>query len=297
MSPLVGPTAPTRNGGRAAVVAGSSRGIGFAVAKSLMAEGVSVVVNGRDGDVARAAADELTAMGGSAVAVSGDVADEEVAQEMIHSAVRAYGGVDIVINCAGAAEPAGSSILTMTTREFFAQLDAHLVSSFELVRASAPLLVEQGAGAVVLTGSAASSGVFGGTGYPAGKGGVNSLAMALAADLRPHGVRVNVVCPGGRTRLSTGDDYRAHIYDLHERGLLDAGTRDLALDPAPPEYVAPLYAYLASDLASAVTGEIFSASGGFIGRYPQFQPEFVAYRGHDDAPPYTVAELAQIVTG
>ncbi|MCF8571513.1 SDR family oxidoreductase [Gordonia sp. HY002] len=279
------------------MVAGSSRGIGFAVAKALVAEGVSVVVNGRDADVARAAADELIAAGGSAVAVPGDVADDAVAQEMIDAAVLAYGTVDIVINCAGAAEPAGSSILTMTTREFFAQLDAHLVSSFELVRAAAPLLVEQGAGSVVLTGSAASAGIFGGTGYPAGKGGVNSLALALAADLRPHGIRVNVVCPGGRTRLSTGEEYRAHINDLHERGLLDAGTRDLALDPAPPEYVAPLYAYLAGDLAAAVTGEIFSASGGFIGRYPPFQPEFVAYRGHDDQPPYTVAELADILTG
>ncbi|MCF8606426.1 SDR family oxidoreductase [Gordonia sp. HY442] len=279
------------------MVAGSSRGIGFAVAKALVAEGVSVVVNGRDADVARAAADELIAAGGSAVAVPGDVADDAVAQEMIDAAVLAYGKVDIVINCAGAAEPAGSSILTMTTREFFAQLDAHLVSSFELVRAAAPLMVERGSGSIVLTGSAASAGIFGGTGYPAGKGGVNSLALALAADLRPHGIRVNVVCPGGRTRLSTGEEYRAHISDLHERGLLDAGTRDLALDPAPPEYVAPLYAYLAGDLASAITGEIFSASGGFIGRYPPFQPEFVAYRGHDDQPPYTVAELADIVTG
>ena len=279
------------------MVAGSSRGIGFAVAKALVAEGVSVVVNGRDADVARAAADELIAAGGSAVAVPGDVADDAVAQEMIDAAVLAYGKVDIVINCAGAAEPAGSSILTMTTREFFAQLDAHLVSSFELVRAAAPLMVERGSGSIVLTGSAASAGIFGGTGYPAGKGGVNSLALALAADLRPHGIRVNVVCPGGRTRLSTGEEYRAHINDLHERGLLDAGTRDLALDPAPPEYVAPLYAYLAGDLASAITGEIFSASGGFIGRYPPFQPEFVAYRGHDDQPPYTVAELADIVTG
>lgn len=279
------------------MVAGSSRGIGFAVAKALVAEGVSVVVNGRDADVARAAADELIAAGGSAVAVPGDVADDAVAQEMIDAAVLAYGGVDVVINCAGAAEPVGSSILTMTTREFFAQLDAHLVSSFELVRAAAPLMVERGSGSIVLTGSAASAGIFGGTGYPAGKGGVNSLALALAADLRPHGIRVNVVCPGGRTRLSTGEEYRAHINDLHERGLLDAGTRDLALDPAPPEYVAPLYAYLAGDLASAVTGEIFSASGGFIGRYPPFQPEFVAYRGHDDQPPYTVAELADIVTG
>ncbi|MCF8610251.1 SDR family oxidoreductase [Gordonia sp. HY285] len=281
--------------GKRAVVAGSSRGIGLAVAKALVAEGVSVIVNGREEAVALAAATELSAAGGVAVAVAGSAADHAIAQAMVDAAVVEFGGVDIVINCAGTAEPAGSSILTATTDEFRAQLDAHLVSSFELVRAAAPLLVAQGAGAVVLTGSAASSGMFGGIGYPAGKGGANSLAMALAAELRPNGVRVNVVCPGGKTRLSSGDDYRAHIDDLHERGLLDEGTRDIALQPAPAEYVAPLYAYLASDLATDVTGEIFSAAGGFIGEYPPFQPSFVAYRGHDDEPPYSLAEVAALI--
>ncbi|GAA4675882.1 SDR family NAD(P)-dependent oxidoreductase [Gordonia humi] len=282
--------------GRRAVVAGSTRGIGLAVARELLAQGASVVVNGRDADVARAAADELSAGDGRVLAVPGSAADEFVAQAMIDAAVSGFGGVDIVIDCAGTAEPTGSSILTMSTYEFFAQLDAHLVSSFELARAAAPLLVDQEAGAIVLTGSAAASGMFGGTGYPAGKGGVNGLTAALAADLKQYGVRVNAVCPGARTRLSTGEGYRSHIDDLYERGLLDAGTRDVALDPAPPEYVAPLYAYLASDLASDVTGRIYSASGGFIGRYPEFEPEFVAYRGHRDEPPYTLEELAGIVT-
>lgn len=281
--------------GGTAVIAGSSRGIGFEVAKALVAQGASVVVNGRDASVADAAAEQLTALGGNVIVVAGTVADDAVAQAMVDAAALAFGGVDIVINCAGAAEPVGSSILTTTTREFFAQLDSHLVSSFELVRAAAPLLTEQGSGAVVLTGSAASSGMFGGIGYPAAKGGVNSLAMALAAELRPNGVRVNVVCPGGKTRLSTGDDYRAHIDDLHRRGVLDDGMRAIALDPAPAEYVAPLYAYLASDLAAGITGEVFSASGGFIGKYPAFEPGFLAYRGHDDQPPYTLDEIAEIL--
>ncbi|WOC13343.1 3-alpha-hydroxycholanate dehydrogenase (NADP(+)) [Gordonia sp. MP11Mi] len=281
--------------GKRAVIAGSSRGIGLAVAKALVAEGVSVIVNGRDESVAQNAADELSAAGGAAVPVAGSAADQAVAQAMVDAAVVEFGGVDIVINCAGTAEPVGSSILTTTRHEFLAQLDAHLVSSFELVRAAAPRLHSQGSGTVVLTGSAASSGMFGGIGYPAGKGGVNSLAMALAAELRPSGVRVNVVCPGGKTRLSSGDDYRAHIDDLYKRGLLDEALRDIALDPAPAEYVAPLYAYLASDLAADITGEIFSAAGGFIGSYPPFQPGFVAYRGHDDQPPYTVAEVAALI--
>jgi NAD(P)-dependent dehydrogenase (short-subunit alcohol dehydrogenase family) len=277
------------------VVAGSSRGIGLAVARRLAAEGASVVVNGRDAPTAKAAAAQIVGDGGSAVPVAGNVAEPDVAAQMVSTALREFGGLDVVINCAGVAEPDGSSILTMSTQDFLAQLDAHLVTTFELVRAAAPILVEQGSGAVVTTGSAASAGNFGGTGYPAGKGGVNSLSLALAADLRPHGVRVNVVCPGGKTRLSTGAGYEAHIRDLFERGLLDEFTRDAALDPAPPEYVAPLYAYLASDLAAGITGQIYSAAGGFIGKYPVFEPGFVAYRGHEDDPPYTLEELQGIV--
>ena len=281
--------------GKRVVIAGSSRGIGRAVAEHLLAEGASVVINGRDADVVARVAADLTGRGGSAVAVAGSAADDGVAEALIAEAADRFGGLDAVINCAGIAEPERSSILTMSTADFRAQLDAHLLSTFQLARVAAPILVEQGGGAIVATGSAAAAGNFGGTGYPAAKGGVNGLALALAADLKPHGVRVNVICPGGRTRLSTGAGYEAHIRDLFERGLLDEFTRDAALDPAPPDYVAPLYAYLVSDLASEVTGQIFSAAGGFIGRYPAFEPAFVAYRGHQEEPPYTLAELHRIV--
>ena len=78
-------------------------------------------------------------------------------------------------------------------------------------------------------------------------------------------MRANVVCPGAKTRLSTGPDYEAHIAELNRRGLLDDVSMQGALDAAPPEYVAPTYAYLASDLAKDVTGQIFIAAGGFVG--------------------------------
>ncbi|HEY9310917.1 SDR family NAD(P)-dependent oxidoreductase [Williamsia sp.] len=288
---------PQALAGKRAVVAGSSRGIGLAVASKLAAEGASVVVNGRDESTAKAAAAQIVGDGGVAVPVGGNAADEATATRMVSTAMIEFGGLDVVINCAGVAEPDGSSILTMSSRDFSAQLDAHLVSTFELVRAAAPILTRQGSGAIVTTGSAASAGNFGGTGYPAGKGGVNSLSLALAADLRPHGVRVNVVCPGGKTRLSTGAGYETHIKSLFERGLLDEFTRDAALNPAPPEFVAPLYAYLASDLATGITGQIYSAAGGFIGRYPAFEPEFVAYRGHEDNPPYTLEDVHGFLAG
>ena len=153
-------------------------------------------------------------------------------------------------------------------------------------------MVAQGRGAIVNTSSFAFLGDYGGTGYPAGKGAVNSLTLAIAAELKEHGVRANVVCPGARTRLATGPDYEAHITELNRRGLLDEISMAGALDAAPPEYAAPTYTYLVSDLAAHVTGQIFIAAGGFVGRFERQTPSIVAFRGHHDEPPWTVEEIA-----
>ena len=183
------------------------------------------------------------------------------------------------------------------TSELFRDLlDAHLLTTFETCRAAAPRMVEQGGGAIVNTSSFAFLGDYGGTGYPAGKGAVNGLTMAIAAELKDQGVRANVVCPGAKTRLSTGSDYERHIADLNRRGLLDDVSMQGALDAAPPEYVAPTYAYLVSDLAKDVTGQIFIAAGGFVGKFDRQTPSIVAYRDHHDTPPWKVEEIAAAVS-
>ena len=172
-----------------------------------------------------------------------------------------------MINCAGTPGLASESILTVTSAQFRDLVDAHLGTTFETCRAAAPKMVAQGGGSIINTSSFAYLGDYGGTGYPAGKGGVNGLTLAIAAELKEHGVRANVVCPGAKTRLSTGSEYEAHIVELNRRGLLDEVSTQAALDAPPPEYVAPTYAYLAGDLAKDVTGQIFIAAGGFVGRF------------------------------
>jgi NAD(P)-dependent dehydrogenase (short-subunit alcohol dehydrogenase family) len=285
-------TAPLLEG-RAVVVSGSSRGIGRAVAAALAAEGAAVVVNGRDAAVVEAAAAELRADGARVAAVVGSAADEGVAAQLVAAAVDGFGRLDAVVNCAGTAEPPGSSILSVSHDEWRQLLDAHVTSAFAVCRAAAPALVAQGHGSIVNTSSFAFTGMFGGTGYPAGKGAVNSLTMALAAELAEHGVRANVVCPGARTRLSTGDGFERSILELHRRGLLDDGMRDAALAPAPPEYVAQLYVFLVSDLAAGVSGEVLAGAGCFIGRYARPEPAFVAWRDHGSNPPWTPAEIGE----
>ena len=214
-----------------------------------------------------------------------------MADALIDRCVAEFGGISALVNCAGTPEPSGSSILSVTSAQFRDLLDAHLLTTFETCRAAAPRMVAQGGGAIVNTSSFAFLGDYGGTGYPAGKGGVNGLTLAIAAELSEHGVRANVVCPGAKTRISTGPDYEAQIANLHRRGLLDDVNAEGALDAPPPEYVAPMYAYLVSDRAKDVTGQILIAAGGFVGRFDRPTPSILAYRDHQDSPPWTLDEL------
>ncbi|ORA84777.1 SDR family oxidoreductase [Mycobacterium malmoense] len=281
--------------GRGAVVSGGSRGIGRAVAELLCHLGAGVVVNGRDADAVEETVAALTGLGGRATAVIGAADQEPIADALVEECMSTFGRLDALINCAGTAEPAGSSILNISPQEFDRLISAHLGTAFHTCRAAARVMASQGHGTIVNTGSVAFLGDYGGTGYPAGKGAVNGLTMAIAAELKGHGVRANVVCPGARTRLSTGAEYEKHIEDLYRRGLLDEMTMRASLDAAPAAFVAPLYAYLASDLARDVTGQIFVAAGGFVGSLDRPTPRVLGYRDHHDAGPWSVEELHKMI--
>ncbi|MCX5045340.1 SDR family oxidoreductase [Aldersonia sp. NBC_00410] len=283
--------------GRGAVVVGGSRGIGLAVAELLAALGAGVVVNGRDTRAVETAVDAIEATGGRAVGFAGSPTEEAIADALVASCEREFGAIDILVNCAGIAEPPQSSILNISTDDFESLMRAHLGTVFHTCRAAAPRMVARGKGAIVNTSSFAFLGDYGGTGYPAGKAAVNGLTLAIAAELKGHGVRANVVCPGAKTRLSTGVAYEEHVEDLHRRGLLDEATKQASLDAAPPAYVAPTYAYLASDLAEAITGQILVASGGFVGRFDRATPSILAYRDHVDTPPWSIEELHTKLNG
>lgn len=278
--------------GRAVVVVGSSRGIGLAVARDLAARGADVVMGGRDAAELEARVSELAAeSSGRIVGVAGSAHEPAVAEALLGAALDGDAPVSGLITCAGVAEPAGSSILSVSHDEFAGLIDAHLGTVFAPCRVFAPHFVEAGGGAIVTTSSFAWLGSYGGTGYPAGKGAVTSLTLAVAAELAEHGVRANVVCPGARTRLSTGEGYEEHIRELGRRGMLDELSVQGALDPAGPEYVAPLYTYLVSDLAEGITGQVFAGAGGFVGRFPTPEARILAYRDAQEAPPWTPGEL------
>lgn len=280
---------------RAAVVIGGTRGIGFEVAAKLAQAGAGVVVNGRDNAAVDEAVAKLTTAGHRAVGVTGSAAEDIVAERAVRTCVDRFGAVDVLVNCAGIAEPEGSSILNVSTEQWRSLLDAHLTTVFATCRAAAPLMVAQGGGSIVNTGSFAYLGDYGGTGYAAGKGAVTSLTLAVAAELKEHGVRANVVCPGARTRLSSGPGYAAKIRELHRRGLLDELSMRGALDAPPAEYAAQLYLFLAGPRAREVTGQIFIAAGNFVGRFDRPTPSILGYRDHADAPPWGLDDLERMI--
>lgn len=283
--------------GRAVAVVGGSRGIGRAVAELLCELGAGVVVNGRDPVAVQQTVEALRGSGGQATGVTGAANDDDVASAVISVCVNTFGQLDVLINCAGIAEPQHSSILQITPAEFDELIGAHLGTVFHTCRVAAPVLAAQGHGAIINTSSVAFLGDYGGTGYPAGKGAVNGLTMAIAAELKADGVRANVVCPGARTRLSTGPEYEEHIENLYQRGLLDELTMRASLDAAPAAFVAPVYAYLASDLARDVTGQTLVAAGGFVGRFDRPTTQLLGYRDHNSSDPWSVDELHAMISG
>ena len=249
------------------------------------------MINGRDVEPVDATVSSIIAAGGRAIGLPGSASDDAVAQSLIALCEKEFGRINALVNCAGTAEPTGSSILNVSPQEFRGLIDAHLGTVFATCRAAAPRMVARGGGSIVNTSSFAFLGDYGGTGYPAGKGAVNGLTMAIAAELAEHGVRANVICPGAKTRLSTGADYEQQIESLRRRGMLDEVSARGALDAAPPEYAAPLYAYLVSDLSTKVTGQILIAAGGFVGRFDRPSPALLGYRDSGDSAPWSLSEI------
>jgi 3-oxoacyl-[acyl-carrier protein] reductase len=286
-------TPPGSLAGEVALVVGGTRGIGRAVALALAAEGASVVVNGRASDAALETCAAIEAGGGRAAVAVGNAAQPEAAARAVACALDTFGRLDALVHCAGIAEPPSSSILEITSEAWHELLDAHLTSAFESCRAAAPHLVARGGGRIVLSSSHAYQGRYGGTGYPAGKGGVNSLTYALAAELAEHRVRVNAICPGARTRISSGPAYEAQIESLHARGLLSDAVRDVSLAPPPPEHAAPLYVFLASAHSHPVTGRLFSAAGGYVGVHATPGERLVGFRDAEKQGPWPQGELAE----
>ena len=236
--------------GRVAIVTGAGGGIGRTYALDLARRGAQVVVNdlggsvngvGGDDTAAQKVVDEITAKGGQAVPNYDSVSTPEGGESIVKTAVDAFGKVDILVNNAGIIRD--KSLVKMDESDFDAVIAVHLKGSFNCTRHAAPLMKEAGYGRIInITSSAGLRGNFGQTNYGAAKAGLMGMTFVWAIELAKYGVTVNAMAPAGATRMT------ANLYA--EADYEPPPTLDPALN-------APMIAYLASEQAAHVNGQVF----------------------------------------
>ena len=247
--------------GRVALVTGSGRGIGKAIAERLSADGASVVVNDIDGDVAREAA---AAIDGAAVAV-GSVADPAVTDALVETAEREFGGLDLVVNNAGITRDA--MVHRMSDDEWNLVLDVSLRGTFNVCRSAARLLRNREAAhnrkVVNMSSVNGIYGVAGNVNYSAAKAGIIGLTKALAREWAHQRINVNAVAPGyiEGTRLTSPREEGELLgipRDVVEkiRALVPIGR------PGTPEDVAASVAFLCTPDSDYITGQVIEIHGG-----------------------------------
>ena len=178
--------------GKVAIVTGSSKGIGCAIAKQLARAGASVVVNSRSINEAQVVSDQI---GNGSIAISADVGDPSACQQLINDTIKQFGRLDILVNNAGLGiiKP----ISEMTIEEWQIQINVNLSGVFYCSKAALPHLITTGDGFIITIASLASRNRFsGGTAYNASKFGVLGLTEAMMLDVRYDDVRVSIVMPG-----------------------------------------------------------------------------------------------------
>jgi 2-keto-3-deoxy-L-fuconate dehydrogenase len=249
--------------GKVALVTGGGSGIGQAICERFAAEGARVAVADWREDAALATVRRIMSAGGSAIQVSGDVADPDAAATMVSDTVKAFGKLDVLIASAG--QELVATAAETTPDQWSRILGTNLTGCFLVARAAIPAMQAAGGGSIVLVASQlafVAAERF--AAYAASKGGVLNLARALALDHARDNIRVNALCPGAVETPLLLRQFQGH--DGPQGSLADLA----ALHPlgrlGQPAEIAAAALFLASDEASFVTGSALVVDGGYLAR-------------------------------
>lgn len=240
-----------------ALVTGSSRGVGRAVALGLAKQGANMVVNYTSNEnAANEVVEIIQSMGGKAIAVKADVAQKAEVENLVNSAIDTFGRLDILVNNAGFTRPA--MMIKMTEDQWDQVVDIHLKGAFLCAQAAGLHMKEQKSGKIInVTSVAGIVGTVGQINYSAAKGGIISMTKSIARELARYNVCANVISLGivatDMTEKIRSDEKLKEIYM----------NRILLKRFAEADDIAPAFAFLASDESNYITGQLLCVDGGY----------------------------------
>jgi len=246
-----------RLSGKTALVTGSSRGVGKAIAVAYAREGAKVMVNYTSNEkAAMEVVEEIQKLGGQARAFKADVAKKEEADAIVQATVDAFGGIDILVNNAGFTRPA--MLLKMTEDQWDSVVNIHMKGPFLCTQAAAQHMAKKNSGKIInVTSVAGIVGTVGQINYSAAKGGVISMTKSMARELSRYNICANVISLGivttDMTEKITTDEKLKEIYM----------NRILLKRFGEPDDISPAFIFLASDESNYITGQLLCVDGGY----------------------------------
>ena len=244
--------------GRVVVVSGASSGLGVQMAKGFASQGADLVIMARRLEKLTKVAEEIRSLGVKCLPIKCDVTDTEAINKAAETAIKEYGKVDVLVNCAGSAKNAG--VVNMTDDEWNFTIDTDLTSVFKVTRAFSKYMVEKKYGRII--NIASMYGLVGNTAmdtvaYHSSKGGVVNFTRAVAAELAKYNITCNAICPGYFATELTIDVLKTEEFTNYMKATVPMGRygNEGELNPAA--------IFLASDEAAYVTGVILPVDGGY----------------------------------
>jgi len=242
--------------GKKALVTGASRGIGKAIAMELALQGADVAINyNKSAEKAEEVASEIRAMGRNAITIKADVSKFEEAEELVKKTNEEFGQIDILVNNAGITKD--TLLLKMKEEQFDDVISANLKSAFNCTKASIKLMIKKRYGRIINVASVVGiTGNAGQANYAASKAGVIGFTKSTAIEIGARGITVNAIAPG-YIETDMTDDLNEKVKEqlLGQIPLKKLGQ---------PKDVANLVAFLASDNAEYITGQVIKVDGGMV---------------------------------
>jgi len=284
--------------GKVAIVTGAGRGIGREEAMLMASEGATILVNdvgastageGSDQSPAEQVVEEIEKLGGTAAPDYTNVASFADTEQMIRGAAEKFGRLDILVNNAGILRD--RMLVNMSEEEWDAVMAVHLKGTFNCAKHAASYWRELSKagedvrGRIINTSS--PSGLYGNVGqsnYGAAKAGIASFTVIAAQELKRYGVTVNAISPSARTRMT-------------QQAFGEIAAPDEGFDPFGPENIAPIVAYLATDDAAGITGQVFGVQGGSIALLQGWIPSKVIRKEETWEPAELIDAIEELVPG